>query len=120
MNLGRPSTILSATKNINNYLKNPAITQICLRNESTKVQPTSQNTNVDGLIFFYIYSLQCITFMFYIMYKLYMFLTEIPYRPYSPFQKTNNTAEYAVARLDDVLNWGRKVIKIYIFIIFKF
>lgn len=42
-----------------------------------------------------------------------MFLTEIPYRPYSPFQKTNNAAEYAVARLDDVLNWGRKVTKIY-------
>merc|ERR1712071_139530 len=27
---------------------------------------------------------------------------------YSPFQKTNNMAEYAVARLDDLLNWGRK------------
>lgn len=37
------------------------------------------------------------------------FSTEIPYQPYSPFQKTNSTAEYAVARLDDVLNWGRKV-----------
>nr|SVE84129.1 EOG090X028J [Daphnia pulex] len=30
-------------------------------------------------------------------------------RPYSPFQNTNNMAEYAVARLDDLLNWGRKV-----------
>lgn len=28
--------------------------------------------------------------------------------PYSPFQKTNNLAEYALARLDDLLNWGRK------------
>ncbi|VVC39454.1 Hypothetical protein CINCED_3A003937 [Cinara cedri] len=38
----------------------------------------------------------------------FIILTEKPYRPYSPFQKTNNMAEYAVARLDDVLNWGRK------------
>lgn len=30
-------------------------------------------------------------------------------KPYSPFQNTNNMAEYAVARLDDLLNWGRKV-----------
>lgn len=29
-------------------------------------------------------------------------------RPYSPFQDTTNAAEYAVARLDDLLNWGRK------------
>lgn len=29
-------------------------------------------------------------------------------RPYSPFQKTSNMAEFAVARLDDILNWGRK------------
>ncbi|CAK9829086.1 NADH dehydrogenase [ubiquinone] iron-sulfur protein 7, mitochondrial [Anthophora retusa] len=29
-------------------------------------------------------------------------------KPYSPFQDTNNLAEYAVARLDDLLNWGRK------------
>jgi NADH dehydrogenase (ubiquinone) Fe-S protein 7 len=78
--IGRPSQIISASKNINNLLKNPAITQICLRNESTKVQPASQDTNVE----------------------------ENSYRPYSPFQKTNNMAEYAVARLDDVLNWGRK------------
>lgn len=28
--------------------------------------------------------------------------------PYSPFQQTSNTAEYALARLDDLLNWGRK------------
>ncbi|XP_059474089.1 NADH-quinone oxidoreductase subunit B 2-like [Neocloeon triangulifer] len=28
--------------------------------------------------------------------------------PYSPFQNTNNWAEYALARLDDLLNWGRK------------
>lgn len=28
--------------------------------------------------------------------------------PYSPFQNTNNTGEYALARLDDLLNWGRK------------
>lgn len=29
-------------------------------------------------------------------------------RPYSPFQDTSNAGEYAVARLDDLLNWGRK------------
>jgi len=29
-------------------------------------------------------------------------------RPYSPFQKTSNVAEYSLARLDDLLNWGRK------------
>ncbi|CAK9803255.1 NADH dehydrogenase [ubiquinone] iron-sulfur protein 7, mitochondrial [Anthophora plagiata] len=29
-------------------------------------------------------------------------------KPYSPFQDTNNLAEYVVARLDDLLNWGRK------------
>lgn len=29
--------------------------------------------------------------------------------PYSPFQNTSNMAEYALARLDDLLNWGRKV-----------
>lgn len=28
--------------------------------------------------------------------------------PYSPFQKTSNAAEYALARVDDLLNWGRK------------
>lgn len=78
--IGRPNQILSASKSINSLLKNPAVTQICLRNESTKVQPASHNSYVE----------------------------EKPYRPYSPFQKTNNMAEYAVARLDDVLNWGRK------------
>merc|ERR1711962_58595 len=30
------------------------------------------------------------------------------YKPYSPFQNTSSKAEYAVARLDDLLNWGRK------------
>lgn len=29
-------------------------------------------------------------------------------KPYSPFQNTNNVAEFALARLDDLLNWGRK------------
>lgn len=29
-------------------------------------------------------------------------------RPYSPFRKTSGLGEYAVARLDDLLNWGRK------------
>ncbi|EEC17810.1 NADH-plastoquinone oxidoreductase, putative [Ixodes scapularis] len=29
-------------------------------------------------------------------------------RPYSPFKPTN-TVEYALARADDLLNWGRKV-----------
>lgn len=30
-------------------------------------------------------------------------------RPYSPFQVSkDNLAEYALARLDDLLNWGRK------------
>lgn len=28
-------------------------------------------------------------------------------RPWSPFPKTNNKVEYAMARLDDLLNWGR-------------
>ena len=34
--------------------------------------------------------------------------SSVPARPYSPFQKTNNLAEYSLARLDDLLNWGRK------------
>ena len=34
----------------------------------------------------------------------------VKYKPYSPFQNTSNAAEYAVARLDDLLNWGRKVL----------
>lgn len=29
-------------------------------------------------------------------------------KPYSPFQKTSNAAEFSMARLDDLLNWGRK------------
>lgn len=29
-------------------------------------------------------------------------------RKYSPFPETSNMAEYAFARLDDLLNWGRK------------
>ncbi|XP_008559120.1 NADH-quinone oxidoreductase subunit B 2 [Microplitis demolitor] len=29
-------------------------------------------------------------------------------KPYSPFQNTNNAAEYALARIDDLINWGRK------------
>lgn len=29
-------------------------------------------------------------------------------RPYSPFQKTDNMADYALARVDDILNWARK------------
>lgn len=28
--------------------------------------------------------------------------------PYSPFQNTKSMGEYAMARLDDLLNWGRK------------
>lgn len=28
--------------------------------------------------------------------------------PYSPFQEPSNTVEYALARVDDILNWGRK------------
>ena len=28
--------------------------------------------------------------------------------PYSPFQNTETKVEYALARLDDILNWGRK------------
>lgn len=49
-NLGRPNQILSASKSINCLLKNPAVTQICLRNESTKIQPASQDNNVEGLL----------------------------------------------------------------------
>nr|KAG5691555.1 hypothetical protein BaRGS_012355 [Batillaria attramentaria] len=29
-------------------------------------------------------------------------------KPYSPFQNTSNKAEYALARVDDLLNWARK------------
>lgn len=64
---------------------------------------------MDGSLFnlFMKILLLCLMVFIFIDYTL-----DIPYRPYSPFQKTNNMAEYAVARLDDVLNWGRKVIKI--------
>lgn len=34
--------------------------------------------------------------------------TELAHRPYSPHQKASNLAEYSLARLDDLLNWGRK------------
>lgn len=34
--------------------------------------------------------------------------SKVEKKPYSPFQNTSNLAEYAVARLDDLLNWGRK------------
>lgn len=30
-------------------------------------------------------------------------------KPYSPFQPDGNLAEIALARLDDLINWGRKV-----------
>jgi hypothetical protein len=33
-------------------------------------------------------------------------------KPYSPF-RTNSTVEFAVARVDDLLNWCRKVSKLY-------
>ncbi|XP_043248571.1 NADH-quinone oxidoreductase subunit B 2-like isoform X2 [Colletes gigas] len=29
-------------------------------------------------------------------------------KSYSPFQNTNNWGEYAMARVDDLINWGRK------------
>ncbi|KAJ3617337.1 hypothetical protein MTP99_007068 [Tenebrio molitor] len=29
-------------------------------------------------------------------------------RPYSPFQKPDNTAQYALVTLDNLINWGRK------------
>jgi len=34
--------------------------------------------------------------------------TEGKSKPYSPFQNTSSWGEYAVARLDDLMNWGRK------------
>ena len=33
---------------------------------------------------------------------------ELPKVPYSPFQNKTNLVEFALARIDDVLNWGRK------------
>ena len=34
----------------------------------------------------------------------------VPRAPYSPFQPgTSNKMDYALARLDDLVNWGRKV-----------
>lgn len=30
-------------------------------------------------------------------------------RRYSPFQSTTNKADYALARVDDLVNWARKV-----------
>ncbi|XP_014479550.1 PREDICTED: NADH-quinone oxidoreductase subunit B 2-like [Dinoponera quadriceps] len=33
---------------------------------------------------------------------------KVKVEPYSPFPKANNMAEYALARADDLLNWGRK------------
>ncbi|GBO14309.1 hypothetical protein AVEN_207894-1, partial [Araneus ventricosus] len=32
-------------------------------------------------------------------------------KPYSPFQNTGSKMEYALARVDDLLNWARKVCK---------
>ncbi|XP_071108779.1 NADH-quinone oxidoreductase subunit B-like isoform X3 [Haliotis cracherodii] len=32
----------------------------------------------------------------------------VPKKTYSPFQNTSNKAEYALARVDDLLNWARK------------
>ena len=37
----------------------------------------------------------------------------VKYKPYSPFQNLPTKSEYAVARLDDLINWGRKVIYYY-------
>ncbi|XP_012284334.1 uncharacterized protein LOC105701818 [Orussus abietinus] len=33
---------------------------------------------------------------------------KVSVKPYSPFQNTSNKVEYALARMDDLLNWGRK------------
>lgn len=30
------------------------------------------------------------------------------YKPYSPFQETNTKGEWAIARFDDLVNWGQK------------
>ncbi|RXG72116.1 NADH dehydrogenase [ubiquinone] iron-sulfur protein 7, mitochondrial [Armadillidium vulgare] len=34
--------------------------------------------------------------------------TPTEYKPYSPFQITSSDAEYVLARVDDLINWGRK------------
>uniref|UniRef100_A0A2P2HZG5 Probable NADH dehydrogenase [ubiquinone] iron-sulfur protein 7, mitochondrial n=2 Tax=Hirondellea gigas TaxID=1518452 RepID=A0A2P2HZG5_9CRUS len=34
--------------------------------------------------------------------------TDNKYKPYSPFQNLDSKGEWAVARLDDLMNWGRK------------
>ncbi|KAG8196818.1 hypothetical protein JTE90_027532 [Oedothorax gibbosus] len=34
--------------------------------------------------------------------------TPVPRKPYSPFQNTPGKVEYALARVDDLLNWARK------------
>ncbi|CAI2738300.1 unnamed protein product [Dicrocoelium dendriticum] len=31
------------------------------------------------------------------------------YKPYSPFQSTHGKLDYAIARMDDLINWARKV-----------
>jgi hypothetical protein len=41
------------------------------------------------------------------------------YKPYSPFQETRSKAEYAVARLDDLVNWGRKVPKMSLRVVIR-
>lgn len=33
----------------------------------------------------------------------------LKYKPYSPVQATGSKTEYVVARLDDLINWARKV-----------
>ncbi|XP_057330868.1 NADH-quinone oxidoreductase subunit B 2 [Microplitis mediator] len=35
-------------------------------------------------------------------------VSKLTKKPYSPFQSTSNAAEYALARVDDLINWGRK------------
>ncbi|KAK9883847.1 hypothetical protein WA026_002045 [Henosepilachna vigintioctopunctata] len=65
-----------------NVLKNcqGAFGNILPRNQSTETQPQTQSSNAPD-----------------------------QYKKYSPFQVSkSNLAEYALARLDDLLNWGRK------------
>ena len=33
----------------------------------------------------------------------------VPRKPYSPFQQFDGKADFAVARMDDLMNWARKV-----------